>query len=209
MPVAGYDQPVRVAALAWGGAASEQWGQATRKVDFYDVKSDVEALLGAEACFELAAHPALHPGRSARVVLHGTVVGFVGELHPAWVQKYDLGSAPILFELELAAVLKRKLPAYIDVIKQPAVRRDIALVVANSVPASQLQAVLQAAASGIVRSIDVFDVYSGKGLEADTRSIALRIVLQHTDRTLEDAEIDQTVKAMISAAGELGAKLRA
>jgi phenylalanyl-tRNA synthetase beta chain len=210
MLVAGYDQPVRVAALAWGPAASEQWGQASRKIDFYDVKADVEALLGAEASFEAAVHPALHPGRTARVMLGGAVVGFVGELHPAWGQKYDLGSAPVLFELELDAVLARKLPTHVDVVKQPAVRRDIALVVGKGVQAAQLQAVLLSAASGIVRSVDVFDVYSGKGLEADTRSIALRVVLQHTERTLEDAEIDQTVKTMIAAAGEkLGAQLRA
>jgi len=210
IPVAGYDQPVRIAALAWGPAAGEQWGQASRKIDFHDVKADVEALLGAEARFEAAVHPAMHPGRTARVVLDGAVVGFVGELHPAWAQKYDLGSAPVLFELELAAVLARKLPAYVDVVKQPAVRRDIALVVASTVQATQLQAVLQSAASNIVRTIDVFDVYSGKGLEPDTRSIALRVVLQHTERTLEDAEIDQAVKAMIAAAGEkLGAHLRA
>jgi phenylalanyl-tRNA synthetase beta chain len=210
MPVAGYDQPVRIAALAWGPAASEQWGQASRKIDFYDLKADVEALLGAEASFEAAVHPALHPGRTARVMLDGAVVGFVGELHPAWAQKYDLGSAPVLFELELDAVLARKLPTHVDVVKQPAVRRDIALVVGSGVQAVQLQEVLQSAASEIVRSIDVFDVYSGKGLEPDTRSIALRVVLQHTDRTLEDAEIDQTVKTMIAAAGEkLGAQLRA
>ncbi len=209
-PVAGYDQPVRIAALAWGPASSEQWGLATRKVDFYDIKADVEVLLGAQATFEAATHPALHPGRSARVLVGGEAVGFVGELHPAWVQKYDLGSAPVLFELELAAVLKRHIPALVDVVRQPAVRRDIALVVPNGVHAAQLQEVLRAAADVIVRSIEVFDVYSGKGLEPDTRSIALRLVLQHTDRTLEDAEIDQAVKAMIAAAGEkLGAHLRA
>jgi phenylalanyl-tRNA synthetase beta chain len=130
-------------------------------------------------------------------------------LHPAWVQKYDLGSAPVLFELELTAVLTRKLPSYVDVAKQPAVRRDIALVVPNGVSAAQLQGVLQSAANEIVRSIDVFDVYSGKGLEPETRSIALRLVLQHTDRTLEDAEIDLVVKAMVAAVGEaLGAHLR-
>ncbi|HSD38696.1 MAG TPA: phenylalanine--tRNA ligase subunit beta [Rhodocyclaceae bacterium] len=209
MPVAGYDQPVRIAALAWGPAASEQWGQASRKIDFYDVKADVEALLGAEASFEAAVHPALHPGRTARVMLGGALVGFVGELHPAWAQKYDFGSAPVLFELELDAVLARKLPTHVDVVKQPAVRRDIALVVGSGVRAAQLQEVLQSAASEIVRSIDVFDVYSGKGLEPDTRSIALRVVLQHTERTLGDAEIDQTIKIMVAVAGEkLGAQLR-
>jgi phenylalanyl-tRNA synthetase beta chain len=210
MPVPGYDQPVHIAALAWGPTAAEQWGQPSRRIDFYDVKADVEALLGAEAVFETAAHPALHPGRSARVTVAGTTVGFVGELHPGWVQKYDLGTAPVLFELELDAVLARKLPAYVDVVKQPAVKRDIALVVGAEVQAAQLQSVLQAAATDIVRAIDVFDVYSGKGLEPDTRSIALRVVLQHTERTLEDAEIDQVMKAMVAAAGEkLGAHLRA
>jgi phenylalanyl-tRNA synthetase beta chain len=209
-PVPGYDQPVRVAGLAWGPVAPEQWGQASRKVDFYDVKADVEALLGGEASFEAAVHPALHPGRSARVSLGGKSVGFVGELHPAWLQKYDLGTAPVVFELELDAVLARQVPQYQEIARQPAVKRDIALVLKSAIPVAQLLAVLHAAAVQIVQSIEVFDVYSGKGLEADTRSIALRVVLQHTERTLEEQEIDQAVQALIAAAGEqLGGQLRA
>ncbi|MFT3733910.1 MAG: phenylalanine--tRNA ligase subunit beta [Rhodocyclaceae bacterium] len=209
-PVAGYDQPVRLAGLSWGSVAPEQWGQASRKVDFYDIKADVEALLGDAAVFEAAVHPALHPGRSARVSLGGQTVGFVGELHPAWVQKYDLGSAPVVFELELDAVLARQLPQYSEIARLPAVTRDIALVLKSDIPATRLLAVLKGASASIVRSIEVFDVYSGKGLEPETRSIALRVVLQHTERTLEEQEIDQAVQALITAAGEqLGGQLRA
>ncbi len=208
-PVAGYEQPVRVAALAWGPALAEQWGVATRKLDFYDVKADLEALLGSAAVFEAAVHPALHPGRCARVVLDGRSVGFVGELHPAWVQKYDLLSAPVLFELELNAALARNLPAYQELARQQAVTRDIALVLRTQVQVAELLAVLKTASSEIVRSIRVFDVYAGKGLEPDTRSIALRVVLQHTERTLEEAEIEQAIQALVKAAGEqLGGQLR-
>ncbi|GAA5170359.1 phenylalanine--tRNA ligase subunit beta [Viridibacterium curvum] len=210
VPVAGYEQPVRLAGLAWGPVAHEQWGQASRKVDFYDVKADVEHLLGDGASFEAAVHPALHPGRSARVSLGGKTVGFVGELHPAWVQKYDLGTAPIVFELELDAVLARQVPQYSEIARLPAVTRDIALVLNSDIPAARLLAVLKGASAEIVRSIEVFDVYSGKGLEPETRSIALRVVLQHTERTLEEQEIDQAVQALITAAGEqLGGQLRA
>jgi phenylalanyl-tRNA synthetase beta chain len=105
-PVNGFHQPWKLAGLAFGGALPEGWGSDSRKVDFYDVKGDVEALLApAQLRFEKLIHPALHPGRAARMLLDGKEIGCLGELHPEWVQKYDLPQAPGgLFELDFAAV---------------------------------------------------------------------------------------------------------
>ena len=203
-------QPLRLAGLIWGSAQPEQWAQAGRKADFYDIKRDVEMILGERAEFEAAKHPALHPGRSAVVKIDGSVTGFMGELHPALVQRYDLGSAPMVFELDLPAVLAADVPKHVELLRHPAVQRDLALVVANRVSAADLLRVLRSAASDIVRAVDVFDVYAGKGIAADHKSIALRVVLQHTERTLEETEIDNAMRALISAAErELGGVLRA
>ncbi|GAB2905146.1 phenylalanine--tRNA ligase subunit beta [Uliginosibacterium flavum] len=209
-PVAGYSQPMRVAGLAWGTAEPEQWGQASRRVDFYDVKRDVELLLGNRAEFVAAKHPALHPGRSAAVKVDGNVTGFMGELHPALVQSYGLVTAPVVFELALDSVLAASVPAFAELPRHPAVMRDLALVVVNAVTADTLLGVLRAAASEIVRGVEVFDVYSGKGIEPDQKSIALRVMLQHAERTLEEAEIDDAMRGLISAAErETGGRLRA
>lgn len=209
-PVEGYCQPVHIAALAWGPAAPEQWGQTTRRVDFYDLKRDVELLLGARAEFVAERHPALHPGRSASVTVGGAVVGFIGELHPALVQRYDLNPAPVVFELSLEAALAGSVPLFVDLPRFPAVMRDLALVVNNRVTASQLLGVLRKNGGNIVRSVEVFDVYSGKGIDADQKSIALRVTLQHAEQTLEETEIDDAMRALVSAVErELGGALRA
>lgn len=209
-PVKASSQPVRVAGLAWGFAQSEQWGLDSRKVDFYDVKRDVELLLGRHAAFVADTHPGLHPGRCAQVSVDGVVAGYLGELHPALVQRYDLGSAPVVFELELSSVLAASVPAFVELPRHPSVQRDLAIVVKNTVKAAELLQVLHSAGTGIVRAVDVFDVYSGKGVDPDSKSIALRVVLQHPDRTLEEAEIENAMRALVSAAErELGGVLRA
>lgn len=209
-PVPGYLQPVRVAGLAWGPAEPEQWGVADRKVDFYDVKHDVEQILGGAAEFVVDRHAGLHPGRCAAVRVNGKSVGFIGELHPALVQRYDLGTAPVVFELGLEAALAAQVPAFAELPKHQPIMRDLALVVSNKVPAAQLLDVLRAAGGTIVHTVDVFDVYTGKGIEADQKSIALRVVLQHAERSLEESEIEDAMQALVSAAErELGGRLRA
>ncbi|MFA9440630.1 phenylalanine--tRNA ligase subunit beta [Uliginosibacterium sp. sgz301328] len=210
VPVEGYAQPLRLAGLAWGPAVAEQWGTATRRVDFFDVKADVEALLGDRASYVAATHPALHPGRCAAVVVDGKQIGVVGELHPAWVQKYDLSTAPVVFELDLSRALEASVPAARDLTRQPSVTRDLALVVPVKLPAGELVEALRAAAPEIVRSVAVFDVYTGKGIDPEHKSIALRAVLQHTERTLEETEIEQAMNALVQAAEQkFGAHLRA
>ncbi|MEN3295426.1 MAG: phenylalanyl-tRNA synthetase beta chain, partial [Burkholderiales bacterium] len=192
LSIAGYDQPKRVAAIAYGPVAEEQWGQPTRNVDFFDIKADLEALFAPRVLrFLKGEHPALHPGRSARILLDGQEVGFIGELHPRLQQKYDLPLAPVLFEVDAAALLARDVPAYEEISKFPAVVRDIAVVVKQSVPMQDLMDTFIAerqanAACDIMQAIVLFDEYRGKGLENDEKSLAFRFTLQDTQTTLQD-----------------------
>jgi len=200
-PVDGFAQPLRLGGLAAGPAQPEQWGAATRRVDFYDVKADVEALFAPRRLeFVKAAHPALHPGRCAEVRQDGVSVGFIGELHPRWVQKYELGTAPVIFELELPALLVTPFPAYAEVSRFPAVIRDLALVVPQSQALAPLLAGLRAAAPAIVRDVALFDLYHGKGIAESEKSLAFRVVMQDTQRTLEDAEVEEVIAGMLAVA---------
>lgn len=208
--IPGFAQPQRIAALASGPAAPEQWGMATRRADFFDVKADVEALLNpVRASFVRLDHPALHPGRSAAVIVDGKAIGLVGELHPRWVQKYDLDAAPVVFELDLDAVLRQPLPAYQEVSRFPAVVRDLALVVAQEQSAQALLEGLIAAAPAFVREIVLFDLYHGKGVGPEKKSLAFRVVMQDTQKTLSDGEVEAAMVKMIEAATQkFAAKLR-
>ncbi len=208
--IAGFMQPERITALAAGPAAPEQWGSATRRVDFFDVKADVETLLAPlQAQFERIDHPALHPGRAATVSVKGEVIGLVGELHPRWVQKYELGAPPVVFELDIDAVLEQPLPNYQGVSRFPAVVRDLALVVGQEQPAQPLLEGLIAAAPAFVREVVLFDVYQGKGVDPGKKSLAFRVVMQDTEKTLADGEVDAAmVKLIETAAEKFAAKLR-
>ncbi len=210
-PVAGFDQPLRVGGLWAGPVLPEQWGAPTRPADFFDVKSDIEALLGVlpRLSFVRAEHPALHPGRSAEVRLDGRVIGFLGELHPRWAQKYELGTAPVVFELELEALLSVSVPAYREVSRQPAVTRDLAIVVAREQPFAPILEAFSNCAPEVVREIRLFDEYQGKGLPEGKKSLAFRVVMQDTARTLADAEVDAVMAKLLDVAGrEFHAALR-
>ena len=208
--VPGFRQPLRFAALAAGPAAPEQWGVATRPADFYDAKADVEAVLAPGiARYTRTLHPALHPGRCAAVWIDERQIGLVGELHPQWVQKYELGSAPVLLELDLEPLLARSMPQYREVSRFPQVVRDLALVVAQSVDAEALSATLRESAPAIVQDVRLFDVYTGKGIEPEQKSVAFRIVMQDTQKTLADVEVDAALAALVeSAMARFSARLR-
>jgi phenylalanyl-tRNA synthetase beta chain len=215
LSVAGYSQPKRVAALAYGQVAEEQWGLPARNVDYFDVKADLEALFAPRALrFVKAEHPALHPGRSAQVLLDGEAIGFIGELHPRWQQKYELPLAPVVFEVDAAALQRREIPAYQEISKFPAVVRDLALVVKQAVPAQELIAAFAAEQQGnpackALQAIVLFDEYRGKGLENDEKSLAFRFTLQDTQTTLQDEAVDAAMNALVDAANKKhGAKLR-
>ena len=213
--VAGVKQPLRVAGLAWGPVDQLQWGAAERHVDFFDVKGDVEQLLAPRAVtFVAGEHPAMHPGRCAAVVVDDKIIGHVGEFHPRWRQAYELPTAPIVFELDLAAVQARTVPQAQPLPRQQAARRDLALVVQESVRHDALMAALRDDASGLVRSATLFDVYRPKADAADfatgERSLAVRLELLSDDATLTDEVIDAAVAAAIArATAAVGARLRA
>ncbi|MBM3347127.1 MAG: phenylalanine--tRNA ligase subunit beta [Betaproteobacteria bacterium] len=210
LDVAGIRQPMRVGAIACGSAQAEQWGSTMRAVDFFDLKGTVEALLAPRvAQFESAAHPALHPGRSARIVLDGRVLGWLGELHPRWQRRYDLPQTVVAFELDAEAIRDAALPAFSEVSKFPPVVRDMALVLPEKVAHGALLGALNAARSDLVRDIHLFDIYRGKGVEPGKKSLAFRVVMQDTAKTLTDAEADSAMAQLIEAVtGRFGAKLR-
>jgi phenylalanyl-tRNA synthetase beta chain len=211
MPVAGFRQPWRLAALAWGGASPEQWGEASRRVDFYDVKGDLETLLEGRGpvIFAPSNHPALHPGRSASVSLAGCTIGVVGELHPRWVQKYELAYAPVVFEVEFEPLLVAYLPEYVELSNQPAVIRDLALVVDDKVSLQALVDAMQQARPAVVQDIRLFDLYAGKGVPEGKKSLAFRVVMQDTQKTLQDADVDLALQQWVVELGKsVGAALR-
>ena len=216
--VEGFDQPMRVAGMAWGPEQPLGWQGKARHVDFYDVKGDVEALLAPrKAEFVPAEHPALHPGRSAQVLLDGVVIGHVGELHPRWRQTWDLTSAPVVFELALEAVLERVVPLAQGVAKHQPVERDIAVIVSEAVTHGQLmQAVHAAPTEGLLQNAVLFDIYrpkadaAGGALVAGEKSLAVRLTLGSPEATLTEAQIDGVMNAVVAHLGEqLGARLRA
>jgi phenylalanyl-tRNA synthetase beta chain len=210
LDVAGIRQPMRIAAAAFGPALEEQWGVATRMVDFFDVKGDLQNLLaGRRGRFEPAAHPALHPGRSARVVLDGEAIGWLGELHPLWQQKYELPAAPILFEIDAAPLQQVELPVFRDVSRFPAVSRDISVIVPEDV---EIQAILDDLAlhkPGPVESVHLFDLYRGPGVENGKKSLAFRVLLQDTQKTMTDPEVESAVAQLVGRLiRQFGGKLR-
>ena len=220
--VAGVHQPMRVAGLAYGPADMLQWSAKTSPVDFFDGKGDVQALLAPlAATFEPGTHSAMHPGRCAQVVLDGEVIGHVGELHPQWRQSWGLPLAPIAFELDLEAVLRRPVPVFSAVAKHQAAERDIAVVVAERVTHAEVMAAIRSAVSAdVLRSAVLFDVFRPKplrdgevpsagALAAGEKSLAVRLTLGSDVASLTEAEIDGAVQAALQELSRrTGARLR-
>ena len=215
LSVANVAQPAHIAALAYGPALDDQWGAASRPVDFFDVKKDLEDMIfPLLATFERAEHPALHPGRSARVMLSGQQIGWLGELHPRLLQKYELPLAPVVFELDVAMLRKTQLPTLGEIPRVPAVTRDLALTLDAAIEVGQLLGEFAAIKAkntslAIVKEITLFDEYRGKGLKDNEKSLAFRFLLQDTRQTLSDEQIEQTMALIITAMRDkFGAQLR-
>jgi phenylalanyl-tRNA synthetase beta chain len=214
--VAGIQQPLRIAGLAFGGAVQRQWSAKDAAADFFDVKGDLEGLLAPlQATFVAAEHPAMHPGRCAKVMLKGQEIGVIGELHPRWKQGYELPQAPILFELDLAAVMQRDLPAAKPIPKFQDVERDIAVIVREGVGHAALMAAIHAAPTqGLLHDALLFDVYRPKenslGMEPGEKSLAVRLTLASLEATLTEEQIETAVAAVLEQLRtDLGARLRA
>jgi phenylalanyl-tRNA synthetase beta chain len=210
LSVAGVHQPARIGGAAYGPAFAGQWDAPERAVDFFDVKGDLEALCAPLAArFEPAPHPAFHPGRSARVLLGGKPAGWLGELHPKWLQRYELPQPPVLFELDAAALAAVPMPAPQVPSRFPPVVRDIALVFDNDTPVQAVLDAMEAEKPPIVQSVRLFSLYRGSGLPSGRKSLAFRVVMQHTERTLTDAEADAARDLLVSLLGrKFSASLR-
>ena len=214
--VAGVSQTMRLAGLVYGGADATQWGLKERPVDFFDLKGDVETLLAPRvARFVAAEHPAMHPGRCARIELDGAVIGFAGELHPKWRQACELPHAPMLFELDVAALTSRELPNLIPVQRQQSVWRDLSVIAGEAVTHDALMEVVEGAVhTGLIKSTRLFDIYkptlpSGE-MQTGERSLSIRLELLDDENPLTDARIEATVADVLAALGErLGVRLRA
>ncbi|MHB1352884.1 MAG: phenylalanine--tRNA ligase subunit beta [Thiobacillus sp.] len=204
------EQPLKLGGLAYGDALPEQWGASSRRVDFFDVKGDLERLFGQPLDARRGGHPALHPGQCAALRVDGRRVGWIGALHPRLVQAFDLAAAPVLFELDSEILVRRVLPRHTGLSRFPQVRRDLAFVVDAGVAAGDLLAALREAAPASVRAIEVFDDYRGKGVPHNQKSLAIRVVMQDTERTLTDRDVDDAVQKLVDVASRrCSATLRA
>jgi len=193
---------VRIAGVATGSALPEQWGAKTRHIDFFDIKSDVQALLQLtgtrrQFSFDIAEHPALQPGQTANVIADNGIIGIVGKLHPRQAQLFDLKRDVFVFELDAAAALAAAPPISAPVSKYPSIRRDVAVVVDDKISAAELVDVVAASAPELIASVRIFDIYTGPGIEAGLKSVALGLILQETSRTLTDDDADAAMTAAV------------
>ena len=205
--VAGFHQPQKIGGLAYGSFVPEQWANATRAVDFFDVKGDLERVLDPlHFVTEAAQHPALHPGRSAKVLLtvgqNVIEVGWIGELHPGLQQGYELPQAPVLFELDLEPIRELGLPVPEELSKFPAVQRDLAVVVKQSISAQSLLNAMTSSKQNFVRAIELFDEFKRKAgsssMADDEKSLAFRVTLLNPQETLQDPQIDAVMAALLA-----------
>jgi phenylalanyl-tRNA synthetase beta chain len=206
----GYAQPLRIGGLAYGDALRAQWGSSARRVDMFDIKADVECLAHPRrVTTEVDRLPWLHPGRSARVLINGVAYGFLGELHPRLVPHFELAFAPVVFELDLDAMLIASLPVASPVSKFPPVRRDMAIVIDEAIPAQAILDTLEAAKPAYVERIEPFDLYRGSRLPPGKKSLAILVLMQDTERTLTDTDIDAAMSVLLAALRDRhGATLR-
>lgn len=207
-------QSPSIAGLIYGSLVPEQWGEKTRKADFYDAKADVEALLAQvspKGTYQFVAgqDPVLHPGQTAAILRDGQEIGHLGLLHPAIQAKLDIPGNVFVFQITLEAVAEGELPHFAPVSRYPSIRRDLALIAKRDMAFSQVEACVLAASAEIVRDIHIFDVYTGENLEPGTKSLALSLILQDSSHTLTDQEVEQAVASILSALEQqLAIKLR-
>lgn len=209
-----YEESPRISGLFYGSFAPEQWDLTTRDVDFYDVKATVDKLTQGNAEYVVAndnaQHTALHPGQSAQVVLNGKAIGWIGKLHPKCQQHYDLPKSTILFELEVAPLLNKKLPKHQELAKTLPIRRDLAVIVDDDLPVQTLLNAIKMAEIPLITEVNLFDIYKGKGIDAGKKSLAFLVLMQDTHKTLVDKEADAAMAKLLDVVkNQFGAILRA
>jgi phenylalanyl-tRNA synthetase beta chain len=204
-----YREETQVSGLFYGAFQPEQWGAAAREVDFYDVKATVNSLTNMQAEYRQEAHPALHPGQSARVYLDNKPIGWLGKLHPKWQQQYSLSKSTFLFELALESLLQTQVTKYQEVSKFLPIRRDIAVVVDENLPVQTIVDAVNSAKINLVQQIQLFDIYQGKGIAENKKSLAFLVLMQDTHKTLLDIEAEAAMAELLKLLEkQFGASLR-
>jgi phenylalanyl-tRNA synthetase beta chain len=208
-------QEVMLSGIITGTRLPEHWGGNAEAVDFYDIKHDVEMLLrfaahADEPVFMAAEHPALHPGQTAQIQCAGKTLGWLGKIHPALADSYDLDANTCLFELRYAAIRQGALARFQPISRYPSIRRDLAIVVDAGTSAAELRSAVADAAGELLQELVFFDVYQGKGVETGRKSIAFGLILQDYSRTLTEQEIEAIVARVTGRLhDQFGATLRA
>ena len=200
-----------ISGLSYGSFMPEQWSDKIRDIDFYDMKAHVEGLTSKPLTFKRSDKTplALHPGQSAEVFLEGQSIGWVGKLHPKWQQHFSLPKAPLIFELKIEILLQDKAFQYEDISKFLPVRRDIAIVVDASVEVDSILDAVYKAKIPCLNRIALFDLYQGKGIAENKKSVAFLILMQDTSKTLVDSEADSSVSKIVELLEkQFGATLR-
>jgi len=206
-------QQKMLAGLVLGDAYSEQWGEIARKVDFFDIKADIQAIFALTACevqFSSAQQSALHPGQTAEILSpDGKKIGWLGMLHPNLEKQLGFDTQVFLFEMDQNLLLNKRIPVFKSLSKYPSVRRDLALIVKEDVSASEIINCIKGRAESALQDVIVFDIYRGKGVEEGSKSVALSLIMQDDTQTLTDSEIDAIVSRLLTLlTNEKNAKLR-
>lgn len=207
-------ETARIGGVLTGTANLQQWSGEEREVDFFDMKGDIEALFSlsgqaAKIKFVAAPHEFFHPGQSADIVLGRNVIGHAGQLHPSLINELDVEQRVFGFEVNLDAVQSVLVPKYASVSRFPATRRDLAVVVKESVAVGDVLNAAEKAAGSLLSRLELFDVYRGEGVDSDSKSVAFGLTLQDTSRTLKEAEVDSIVDKVLAAVeAQTGGKLR-
>lgn len=197
-------QEPMIAGVVTGSRLPEGWANGRDTIDFFDVKADVEALLGYSGAlddftFVAGKHPALHPGQTAEIQREGKVVGYLGALHPELAKALDLDRQVFVFELVLADVVEGRLPQFSELSKFPETRRDLALIAGRDVASQDVLDVIRDNAGEWLTDLRLFDVYQGKGIDPDRKSLAVGLTWQHPSRTLNDDEVNTTLHTILTS----------
>jgi phenylalanyl-tRNA synthetase beta chain len=209
-----HTEVVRIAGAAMGSTLPEQWGVKSQSLDFFDIKSDVSALLrlasdAVNIKFVAAEHPALQPGQTANILRNDSLIGTVGKLHPRHAKAFDIKRDVFLFELDARVALASAAPEASAVSKYPSIRRDIAVIVDDKISSDDLVSAVASAAPDLISTVRIFDIYTGPGIEAGLKSVALGLILQETSRTLTDDDADAVMTAAVrKLEEEFAAELR-
>jgi len=206
-------QQPKIAAAICGNQQAEQWGDPERQVDFFDLKADLEVVLGlgglASVEFVADSHPALHPGQTAKIIKNNQQIGWIGALHPQIQKTLDIDPSVYVFEIDQKLALEADVPLFSVLSKFPEVRRDIAILIDEKTPVEAIFTTIREVSSEFLQEILLFDVYTGKGVDNGLKSVALGLILQGFSRTLTDEDIEKEMQNIVaSLIKDFGATLR-